>query len=150
MHPTRKRPRVVVAVGSRTSEVATALRLSGVDAREARSGLDAVSLLFPRGDDRSHEPHAMVLSSVLPGYNGLSVLAGIRSLGWRTPVVMLFPNKSDWMLKEAGRLACNRLLREPVGTQEVCAALLSCLEMSESLVPNPTAIPAVIKGRADA
>jgi CheY-like chemotaxis protein len=100
------------------------LRRHGLRVLVARSGIEVVSLLFPRGDAYALEPGLMVLSATLPGYNGLSVLAGVRSMGWRTPVVMTWPSSEAWVANEALRLGCSGLFEEPIDPKDLAATVL--------------------------
>jgi hypothetical protein len=69
----------------------------------------------------------MILSALFPGYNGLSVLAGVRSFGWQTPVVMTWPSEEEWIPEEALRLGCAGLFEEPADWRDVAQAALSVL-----------------------
>lgn len=114
---------VIVALGRGSSGVARGLAGSGIDVRLASTGLQVVSSLWPRGDELSCPPSLMVLAAFLPGYNGLSILAGIRSLGWRTPVILSWPSLHPWIRDEAMRLGVVGLFEEPVDSEEVCTAI---------------------------
>ncbi len=83
-----------------------------------------VSLLFPRGDAHALKPTLLVLSATLPGYNGLSVLAGVRSMGWSTPVVMTWPSSEAWVANEALRLGCSGIFEEPFDPKDLVATVL--------------------------
>jgi DNA-binding response OmpR family regulator len=107
----------------------------------ARSGIEVVSYLFPRGDGHALRPTLMVLSATLPGYNGLSVLAGVRSLGWRTPVVMTWPASDEWVVDEALRLGCSGIFAEPYDPRGLAAKVMQIAgtsARSETVVAGPT------------
>lgn len=98
------------------------LRSRGMRVAEARTGVEVVAHLFPRGTSYV-EPSLIVLSAQLPGYNGLSVLAGVRSLGRRTPTIMTWPEDEEWMALEAVRLGVAGLVREPATTSDLVVAI---------------------------
>jgi len=127
-------PTIVVALNSATKDFSIMLRNHGFRVLPARSGIEVVSHIFPRVNSYA-EPTLLVLSSILPGYNGLSVLAGVRSLGWRTPMLMTWSSQAEWMADEAIRLGVSALLAEPVNLDELAAEtirllgpLVSCAE----------------------
>jgi CheY-like chemotaxis protein len=121
-------PTILVAMDSVAGHgLVRQLREQGLRVLVARSGVDVVSYLFPRGDSYSEAPNLMVLSAILPGYNGLSVLAGVRSFRWNTPVVMTWPTGEPWIHQEARRLGCAALLEEPASLDELTQAVFSAL-----------------------
>lgn len=66
-------------------------------------------------------PKLIVADSVLPGCKGLTLLAGIRDLGWDTPVILLSPPDDERSRREAVAWGVCGVLVEPVDVGELCA-----------------------------
>ena len=124
------RPTILVALNAGNEPLVEELRRHAVRVLAARSGVEVVSYLFPRGDSYAIRPTLMVLSGTLPGYNGLSVLAGVRSMGWRTPVLMTWPSSHEWVADEALRLGCSGLFEEPCNSKELVAKVMEIIGAS--------------------
>ena len=134
------RPTILVALNTGSSFLIEELRRQALRVLVARSGIEVVSYLFPRDDAYALKPTLMVLSATLPGYNGLSVLAGVRSMGWRTPVVMTWPSSDEWVVDEALRLGCSGLFEEPCNPKELVAKVMQIVGASAdsgNVVFNP-------------
>ena len=112
-------PTILIALQYGSTAVVDELRRHDLTVLVASNGIEVVSHLFPRGDAYALRPSLLVLSATLPGYNGLSVLAGVRSMGWNTPVVMTWPSSEPWIADEAIRLGCSGLIEEPADPSEI-------------------------------
>lgn len=130
-------PTVLVAVNGASQALADMIVGNDIRVLVANSGVDVVAHLFPRGDSYSEPPDLMVLSALLPGYNGLSVLAGVRSLGWPTPILLTWPPLEPWVCDEAVRLGCCGLFEEPISPRELAEAVLLVLNRSPQLRDRP-------------
>lgn len=130
------RPTILVALHGGSSPLVQELRQHDLRVLVASSGVEVVSYLFPRGDAYSLKPSLMVLSASLPGYNGLSVLAGVRSMGWTTPVVMTWPSCDAWVANEALRLGCSGLFEEPYDPKKLAATVLQVAGAAADVVEH--------------
>lgn len=90
--PARTR-RAIVAIGVQTdrSRLASLLRADGFEVAAVCDGFQLIDQIADAilGREGSRRPDLIISDAVLPGCTGLSLLAGVRDLGWSTPVILL-------------------------------------------------------------
>ena len=102
------------------------LRCDGYDVIEATDGaqlLDqvATSMLFG-----SHDPPDVIVSDVrMPGFSGLTILAGLRSAGWMTPIILITAYGSEELRQEARELGATALIEKPFDVDDLRTAVMN-------------------------
>lgn len=91
--------------------VVNALREDGYDVIEARNGDELLEIITPPVIFRP--PDAIVADIWMPGVDGLSVAAGLRGLGWETPIVFMSANVTDDVRKRSRELRADGLFQKP-------------------------------------
>lgn len=72
------------------------------------------------GDSRSR-PELIIINPILPGCTGLSLLAGLRELGWDTPVIFLIDPNDEAARDQAWSPDVSGVFVEPVDLRELSA-----------------------------
>src|SRR5437016_12232754 len=102
-------PRILIVDDDQTTlaSLSRAFRLAGHDAVVCDNAARAIALL-------KHERFDVVLSDVvMPGKDGLAMLADLRDLGISTPVVMISGQATVDMAVRATRLGAVDFLEKP-------------------------------------
>jgi CheY-like chemotaxis protein len=111
--------------------VVTGLRCDGYEVVEANDGaqlLDRVasSMLFGEA-----EPPDIIVSDVrMPGFSGLTVLSGLRSAGWTTPIILITAYGSEEVRKHAFDLGATALLEKPFDVDDLRTAVMNLAPVS--------------------
>ena len=69
---------------------------------------------------RQSRPCLIIVDSILPGCTGLSVLAGLREMGWDTPVILLMPHEDEDVRRQAWGHGATGVFMNPFEVQELC------------------------------
>lgn len=72
-------------------------------------------------------PALIIADAVLPGCTGLSLLGGLRELGWQTPVILLGPRSPDAARRQAWSSGVSGVFTAPYDMHELHAFVLSLL-----------------------
>jgi CheY-like chemotaxis protein len=122
-----RRPRVILAEDDPDVRdgIAYLLRRGGFDVTTAASGTDLVEKLALRvltdGDGRSAD---VIITDVrMPGFNGLSVVEGLRAAGWEQPVIVITAFADAAIRERVRRLPSTELLAKPFEPEALEAAV---------------------------
>lgn len=102
----------------------------GCDVFDAADGVQMIRYISDAILDEpgSRRPDLIVADAVSVGCNGLSVLAGIRDLGWTTPVLLLLRRKQMHLYRAAWQMGANGLSVSPHSAEELA---LMCQQLLE-------------------
>lgn len=119
------RPRALVADADELlrSRVAAALRDAGYEVVEAGDGFEALDAILALPWRQAAPGVDLVLAAAdMPGYDGLEVLARLRSMGSSTPFILMDRGGQPATCREAARLGADRILGDPPELDEVTSA----------------------------
>lgn len=103
--------------------MARALRRRGYAVVEAHDGRELVEVLLRAVTGERGLMPALIVSDVrMPGHTGLEVLARLRRIDWRTPVILLTAFGDPETHAEAERLGAAALLDKPFDLDDLCSA----------------------------
>src|SRR5262245_22617949 len=109
---------------SALASLSRAFRLAGHEAVVCDNAARAVTLA-------QHERFDIVLSDVvMPGKDGLSLLADLRELGMTIPVVMVSGQATVDMAVKATRLGASDFLEKPVSTEKLLLTIENALRLA--------------------
>ena len=109
---------------STLASLSRAFRLAGYEAVVCDSAARAIALL-------RHEHFDLVLSDVvMPGKDGLAMLAELRDIGVATPVVMISGQATIDMAVRATRLGAVDFLEKPVSTDKLLLTVENALRLT--------------------
>ena len=100
-----------------------AVRRFGFDARVAENGAEGLSLLRSEGAD------VMLLDLVMPGLDGLGVLAEMRKCGLDTPVIVQTSNGSIDAVVTAMRAGAVDFVVKPAGAERLQVSIKNALRV---------------------
>ena len=100
-----------------------AVRRFGFEARIAETGADALSLLRSEGAD------VVLLDLVMPGLDGLGVLAEMRKSGLATPVIVQTSNGSIDTVVSAMRAGAVDFVVKPAGAERLQVSIKNALRV---------------------
>jgi|GEM_PF-986269 len=72
-------------------------------------------------------PALIIADALLPGCTGLSLLGGLRDLGWQTPVILLSPRSPDAARWQAWSSGVSGVFTAPYDMDELHSFVLSLL-----------------------
>lgn len=119
------RPRALVAEADELlrDRIAAALRGAGYEVVEARDGFEALDAILALPWRKAAPGVNLVLAAAdMPGYDGLEVLARLRSMGDLTPFILMDPGRHPATCRDAARLGADRILEVPSELDEVTSA----------------------------
>ena len=131
MRPGVRRPRVLLAEDDDDirSVIAAILRWDGYEVVEASNGAE---LLERVGDlllaaEKGDAPTAdLIVSDVrMPGFSGLTVLAGLREADDKTPFVLITAYADDDTLDKARRAGVDAVFRKPFDVDDLRTAVIN-------------------------
>src|SRR5213592_2131798 len=109
---------------STLASLSRAFRLAGYDAVVCDSAARAIDLL-------RHERFDLVFSDVvMPGKDGLAMLAELRDIGVATPVIMISGQATIDMAVRATRLGAVDFLEKPVSTEKLLLTVENTLRLA--------------------
>src|SRR5204863_4169451 len=109
---------------STLASLSRAFRLAGYDAVVCDSAARAIGLL-------RHEHFDLVFSDVvMPGQDGLAMLAELRDIGVATPVIMISGQATIDMAVRATRLGAVDFLEKPVSTEKLLLTVENALRLT--------------------
>jgi DNA-binding NtrC family response regulator len=100
-----------------------AVRRFGFEARVAETGLDALTMLRTEGAD------VVLLDLVMPGLDGLGVLAEMRKSGLATPVIVQTSNGSIDTVVNAMRAGAVDFVVKPAGAERLQVSIKNALRV---------------------
>lgn len=136
----RKVPRVLVALShsARRTKLTRALRAAGCRVAAAPDGYRLLRLLSR--DLLAHalggRPDLIVVDATMPGCNGLSILQGLRQLGWTTPVYIVVEYNQGDFAQRAFALGATRVFEKPIDVEQVCAAACALVQGISAPLPG--------------
>jgi two-component system response regulator AtoC len=103
--------------------VTTTLRQGGYEVEVARNGVDLLRLLEEQmTDGEVLAPGTVIISDIrMPQLDGLSVLEKLRSLGWRTPVILMTAFGDTDTHERAHALGASAALNKPFDLETRCS-----------------------------
>jgi len=110
--------------------VAFGLRRDGYEVEEVSDGgklLDKIasSMLF-----RECDPPDVIVSDVrMPGFSGLTILCGLRSAGWMTPIILITAYAND-ELREHAREWGAAVMEKPFDIDDLRTAVMNIAPVS--------------------
>lgn len=127
---TRSRPTVhaptksaVVAMrdGAVRAQVSSMLGSLGCSVDSFGNGMDLIDRLADRilAGSRSSRPDLIIAEAILPGCTGVSLLAGLRELGWETPVILLTRSDQNSVRKQAWHNGVTGIFIEPLDLNQL-------------------------------
>ena len=118
-------PTILVAIADeqRRSNVNAAVSNLDCEVVTVADGYHLIQLIADAilDDTERPRPTLIIADSILPGCTGLSVLAGIRELGWNTPVVLLTGPDDATARQRAWELGVSGVFIEPFDVRELSA-----------------------------
>ncbi len=130
----RRRPCVLIAEDDddiRTL-LATTLRGDGYYVIEAHDGQEVLERIAPMLFDEAEGPDAIITDVRMPGVSGMTLLAGLRAIGWKTPIIVITAHDIDASRSEARYLGADVVFGKPFDVDELRATLTRLL-----LRPDP-------------
>jgi DNA-binding NtrC family response regulator len=122
-----RRARVVIAEDDAILRelLATALRLDGHEVSEARDGCELLDLLATSVMDDGCLPDLVISDLRMPGWDGMQVLAGLRSAKWSVPVFVITGYGDAQTREEVERLGATAFFQKPVDLDDLRTAVLN-------------------------
>ena len=109
---------------STLASLSRAFRLAGYDAVVCDSAARAIGLL-------RHEHFDLVFSDVvMPGQDGLAMLAELRDIGVATPVIMISGQATIDMAVRSTRLGAVDFLEKPVSSDKLLLTVVNALRLT--------------------
>lgn len=131
------RPAIVIGISDthKRSRVERILAQFGCALRGFANGYQLVEFCAEAilGTDEHRRPRLIVADSVLPGVTGLSMLAGIRALGWQTPVILLARPQDRANIEAAAASGASAICFDPVDDRRLLAASATLLRETTRL-----------------
>src|SRR5471030_2060344 len=106
------------------ASLSRAFRLAGEEATVADSGARALELI------RSESFDLIFSDVVMPGMDGIALLAEIRALGVTTPVVMISGQATVDMAVRATKLGAVDFLEKPLSSEKLLRTMENALELA--------------------
>ena len=109
-----------------------ALHVDGHKVMEARTGREALDLVM-NAAIVNRVLDIIVTDVRLPGIGGLTLLSGIRALGWMTPLVVMTAHDIDTIRRQAQRIGVDVVLEKPFDVNDFRAAVAHVLRWHQRL-----------------
>jgi CheY-like chemotaxis protein len=105
--------------------MALGLRCDGYKVVEVKDGAQLLERVASSMLEREYDPPDLIVSDVrMPGFSGLTILAGLRSAGWTTPVILVTAWASDELREHAHQLHA-ALLEKPFDVDDLRTAVMN-------------------------
>lgn len=98
--------------------IAVALRSDGYDVREAKDGVALLEILSDR-----RAPHIVISDVRMPGVDGLTMLAALRRVGQRFPVILMSAYCNHEIRDEARSNGADVFLEKPFDMDQLRRAV---------------------------
>ncbi|MBT8495636.1 MAG: response regulator, partial [Deltaproteobacteria bacterium] len=82
-------------------------------------------------DSPTRRPDLIVADVELPGCSGISVLEGVRGLGWDVPFFLIANRHRDDVARRAFAAGATRVMSSAVEVEMLRTAVLTCLLVSK-------------------
>lgn len=107
--------------------IALALRGDGYEVILARSGAELLDLVGASMlvASSSPPPDAIISDVRMPGFTGLEILAGLRDLRWRIPIILITGYGDEATVAEARRHGVSAFFTKPFELDDLRTALLN-------------------------
>lgn len=107
--------------------VVSALRQDGHQLIAVRDGVElleyiASTLIF---DESAAYPDLIITDIRMPGFSGMSVLAGLRDQQWTTPIVVMTAYSDEKMRSDAERLGASAFFSKPFDLDDLRTAVIN-------------------------
>jgi CheY-like chemotaxis protein len=128
---TARRPRILLAEDDHDVRVALAhlLELAGYDVSPVANGAEmldvlAASILL----EADASPPDIIITDVrMPGFNGLSIVEGLRANGWTQPVIVISAFGDENMKERISRMDHTAFFAKPFDPEKLERALLQLM-----------------------
>ena len=124
----KRAPRILLIEDDDDLRGALALALTGDghEVLEARTGRDALEGIAGAMalEQNPCPPDAIVTDVGLPGVSGLTIVSGLRALGWRTPVIVITGQEPTKTRAAAERAGADFVLTKPFDIDDLRTAVL--------------------------
>jgi two-component system response regulator (stage 0 sporulation protein F) len=109
--------------------VVSGLRQDGHHIIAARDGVElleyiASTLIF---DERASYPDVIVTDIRMPGFSGMSVLAGLRDQKWTTPIIVMTAYSDPKTRSDAARLGASAFFAKPFDLDDLRTAVINLI-----------------------
>lgn len=131
--PSARRFRVLIAEDDDDMRalLVTALQADGYDVIEARDGREAIERIVPMIFGEGPPPPDAIITDVrLPGMSGTTFLAGLRAIGWTTPIIVITAYEIHSARAEAEYLGADAVFGKPFDVDDLRVVLASILGAS--------------------
>lgn len=136
------RPMILLGIADTQLRASVASALTGLecDVVALGDGFHVIERMADAilGGSRQARPCLIIVDSILPGCTGLSLLAGLRELGWDTPVILLMSHDDEDVRRQAWEHGATGVFMNPFAVQELCVFADLVLDLSVGTrVPSP-------------
>jgi len=105
--------------------MAIGLRCDGYKVVEVRDGAQLLERVASSMLEHEADPPDLIVSDVrMPGFSGLTILAGLRSAGWSTPVILVTAWASD-ELRDHARDLDAAVIEKPFDVDDLRTAVMN-------------------------
>lgn len=105
--------------------MALGLRCDGYKVVEVNDGAQLLERVASSMLERAIDPPDLIVSDVrMPGFSGLTILSGLRSAGWKTPVILVTAWASDELRLHATELHA-AVIEKPFDVDDLRTAVIN-------------------------
>lgn len=120
--------------------VTSGLEMDGHHIIPARDGVElleyiASTLIF---DERAAYPDLIVTDVRMPGFSGMSVLAGLRDQQWTTPIIVMTAFADERIRADAYRLGASAFFAKPFDLDDLRTAVINLIPRRTPPLRTPT------------
>ncbi len=101
------------------------LEQDGYSVVPVRDGTELLEVLARSMASPLALPDILITDVIMPGYTGFGILAALRQLPWRIPVILITGVHNDTFESLAQRLGASALIRKPFDIDDLRAAILN-------------------------
>lgn len=144
--PVGRRRQATVLVGIEDprvrEDVAKALEHQGYSVVAVGDGYRVIEYIASAVLDGPPElrPNLIIVDSILKGCTGLSLVSGLRDLGWETPVIVLTPMDDEQTRRQAWEVGATGVFMTPFDVRELGVFSEVILQLNTATTPFPRAI----------
>lgn len=125
-----QRPRILLAEDDTELRqlLCSVLRRDGFEVLEARDGSELLALIGRQIASRGQQGFNLIVSDIrMPGFTGLSILAGLRRADWPTPVMLITAFGDSQTHREAQRLGAAAVFDKPFDVDDFRTAVINLI-----------------------
>jgi DNA-binding NtrC family response regulator len=125
-----QRPRVLLAEDDAELRqlLSGVLRRDGFEVLEARDGNELLSLIGREIATRGEQGFSLIVSDIrMPGFTGMTILAGLRRADWPTPVMLITGFGDPNTHREAERLGAAAVFDKPFDMDDFRTAVVNLI-----------------------